>query len=216
MRGNNKYEIKQILDKDNRIITNEEDIMERWKEYFHELLTSTQITENTKETQCDMQSKTTEEGDIKIPEVINAIKIAKRGKSAGHDKINAEMLKLLGEHGIQALTVLLNKTWDTGVIPNDWKIGIIIPIYKNKGDSRNCINYRGITLMSIVGKIYESILDKRLRDIVEPQLEDEQSGFRKGCSAQDLTFTIQQMLEKKITANQQLYAAFIDMEKRLV
>ena len=54
---------------------------------------------------------------------------------------------------------------------------MVVPIFK-KGDQRVCSSYRGITLLSLPGKVYARVLERRVRSIVEPQIEEEQSGFQ--------------------------------------
>jgi len=71
---------------------------------------------------------------------------------------------------------------------NDWKKGIIVPIHK-KGSTMDCSNYRGISLLSIPGKVYARILESKLRKEVDNQIEEHQSGFRPGRSVQDHIFT---------------------------
>lgn len=61
-----------------------------------------------------------------------------------------------------------------GTVPSDWQIGIIVPIYK-KGDSRNCQNYRGITLGSVPGKMYAGILETRIREQIDNTIEESPS-----------------------------------------
>jgi hypothetical protein len=74
-------------------------------------------------------------------------------------------------------------------------------------------NYRGITLLSVVAKTYERILEKRLRREIEEQMTDSQSGFRKGHSIQDHVFTIKESIYKSLQKNSELYLGFIDLEK---
>ena len=50
--------------------------------------------------------------------------------------------------------------------------GVVVPLFK-KGDRRVCSNYRGITLLSLLGKVYSGELERRVRQIVEPQIEEE-------------------------------------------
>ena len=57
---------------------------------------------------------------------------------------------------------LFNKVLESGQMPNDWLVGLIIPIYKEKGDKKDANNYRGITLLSCLGKLFTSILNTRL------------------------------------------------------
>jgi hypothetical protein len=65
----------------------------------------------------------------------------------------------------------------------------LISIYK-KGDRLDCNNYRSITLLSVVAKTYQRILEKKIRREIEEQITDSQSGFRKGHSIEDHVFTI--------------------------
>lgn len=81
------------------------------------------------------------------------------------------------------------------------------------GDAKVCENYRGITLLSTVLKAYERILDKKLRDKVEHLLDEAQCGFRKGRSTQDHTFTIKQIIAKTISKGEDVFMAFLDLEK---
>lgn len=62
-------------------------------------------------------------------------------------------------------------------------------------------NYRGIALLSVVSKAYESIFERRLRILTENQLWEAQSGFRKGRGAQEHIFTIKQLIEKTRITN---------------
>ena len=80
------------------------------------------------------------------------------------------------------------------------KVGkaIILPIYKGKGDAGNCNNYRGISLVDHLAKIYERILERRLREKVEPKLGEEQHGYRRGRGTTDLLFTLRMVTEKML------------------
>ena len=70
----------------------------------------------------------------------------------------------------------------------------MIPIYKNKGDVQDCSNYRGIKLMSHTMKIWERIIDRRIRSEVE--ICDQQFGFVAGKSTTDAIFALRRMIEK--------------------
>ncbi|KAI5754287.1 hypothetical protein M8J77_007444 [Diaphorina citri] len=136
----------------------------------------------------------------------------KLGKAPGADNITPEMIKYMGSAGESLLLKVLNLSWENKVIPKDWELATIIPIHK-KGDNRECSNHRGISLLSIPGKIYSRILEMRLRESTENELEESQCGFRKGRSTQDLLFTLRQISEKAIQLDSQLHCAFIDLEK---
>ena len=123
-------------------------ILNRWREYFSDLLnpvdaTSTQIHE-------EQVGK-----DIPITEAdVNAvIKSLKTGKALGEDDTRPEMLKSRNVSGVRGLTRVCKVACRTGQAPKQWQTSVIIPIHK-KGDKRKCTNYRGISLISVPGKVY--------------------------------------------------------------
>ena len=94
----------------------------------------------------------------------------------------------------------------------DWQRAIIVPVHK-KNSRRKCGNYRGISLLSIPGKVFAKILNDRVRCLTEKRLLKEQAGFRSGRGCIDQIFIIRQLTEKYLEKDKKMYAAFIDMEK---
>ena len=92
-------------------------------------------------------------------------------------------------------------------------MGLIVPVWKRKGDVHDPGKYRGITLLSNVLKVSESILDGRIRRIVECEVGEEQQGFRRGRGTADGMFTLRQLVEKKIEGQENKALGFIDLEK---
>ena len=73
----------------------------------------------------------------------------------------------------------LNLRFDIGVVPMDWRGACIVPLYKGKGDKCECSNSRGISLLSVVCKLFGRVLIKRLREGTECTIGgEEQCGFR--------------------------------------
>ena len=68
----------------------------------------------------------------------------------------------------------------SGVVPEDWRSAMIVPQYKGKEERTKCTNYRDISLLNVVGKIYAVILVDRVRSVTENLSDDEQGGFRAG------------------------------------
>ena len=75
----------------------------------------------------------------------------------------------MNNFGAHWLTHVHQVVWKTGEVPKQWQTSVLIPIYK-KGDKKKCNNYRGISLLSLPGKVYEKCLEKRCCEIVKPQL----------------------------------------------
>ena len=89
------------------------------------------------------------------------------------------MLKVLTGEGILCLTQVCPVAWKYGKTPRDWQPGVIIPIIK-KENRKQCMNYRGISLLSLQGKIYTKCLERKCQKIVESKLEDGQVQFLSG------------------------------------
>lgn len=123
---------------------------------------------------------------LQAKDVVEAIKAIKKGKSERHDKITPNMTQNLGMQAVLILT-LYYRTWKKRDVPRNWKIGIIVPFLK-KWDSRKCKNYKGFIQLSIVPKVYESILEEKLRIDIENGMHEAPSGFRKEKRMQEHIF----------------------------
>ena len=197
---------------DGEILTDEKAIMKRWKEYFQDLLEGTEHIDEHKRTREVSENIQDNEEEITMLDMEEAISKLKMGKAPGQDKITSEMIKNLGPKGRELLLEIYKKVSKEERIPKDWEVGLILPIFK-KGDKRECKNYRGITLTSTVLKVYEHILEKKLREIAEPTLKEAQSGFRKSRSVQDHIFTLKEIITKTLEKKRTAHFAFIDLEK---
>ena len=122
-------------------------------------------------------------------EILTAIKRLKNNKAHGIDEVNAEMLKNGGDCLIRQLTRLLNECWKQQAVPDEWRKGIIVKLLK-KGDLSNCNNWRGVTVLSVLGKVLSIALLNRLKDTVDLKLREEQAGFRRGRSCSEQIFTL--------------------------
>ena len=89
----------------------------------------------------------------------------------------------------------------------------IITLYKNKGDRSDCNNYRGISLLSIVGKVFARVVLARLQVLAERIYPESQCGFRAERSTVDMIFSVRQLQEKCREQQMPLYIAFIDLTK---
>ena len=154
----------------------------------------------------------TEFTTIEITKHINALK---NNKSPGTDKILNEFMKYCPNELIPVIVKLFNVVLDSGVIPSEWTIGVIKPLYKNKGDINDVNNYRGITLLSCIGKLFTSVLNSRLYTYLtnENILGNEQAGFRPKHSTLDHIFALHILSSSYIDKNKQLYCAFVDYSK---
>lgn len=198
-------------DQNGSIIVEEEKVLDRWAEFFEDLL-------NVEENQLDENEKpaflTAEPYIIKpsIDEIEEIIKQQRNGKAPGEDQMPVEFFKYGGKEMITLLHKIIIDIWDQEEIPKDWKKGLICPIFKN-GDKMKCQNYRGITLLNVAYKIFSSLIQRRLSKYAEEILGDYQCGFRPGRGTTDQIFVLRQSMEKCFEYKQDLHILFIDFQQ---
>ena len=154
--------------------------------------------------------------DCSVPrkeEIQNAIKQLRNGKAAWPD-ILAEELKVNNRTNVELLYPPFNKIREEEQVPTEWKEGYLIKLPKNC-DLSSCSNCRGITLLSILGKVFNQVLQNRIKDAIDPQLQEQQAGFRENTSCTDQIPTLRIILEQSLEWNSPLYINFVDYEKAL-
>ena len=178
-------------------ISEPNNLMERWCEYFVELLNVESITDDTILNQLPDYQQMSELDRVPIrEEMTSAISKIKNGKAPGNDGIPAEIFKHGGEHLNDRLHQLIVMSWQQAKIPQGLRDVRIIPIFEKKGDHRDCGNYRGISLLGIAGKIMVKIVQTRLEILAEGILTESQCGFRRERSTTDMIFSLRQIQEK--------------------
>ena len=110
---------------------------------------------------------------------------------------------------------LFNFVFDSGLLPNAWLEGSIRPIYKNKGDPKMVQNYRPITILSCLGKVFTAVLNRRLTLFLDTNeiLLENQAGFRKNYSTTDHIFVLNSLIEILKASKQKLFCAFVDFSQ---
>ena len=106
---------------------------------------------------------------------------------------------------------MFNDILTTERLSEDWWKSTFISIFKNKGDVQNCSNYRGIKLRSHSVKLWERVIDNRIRR--EAVINDEQFGFMPKGSTTDAIFALQMTAEKHWNRQYKLHCVFIDLKK---
>ncbi|GJR60370.1 retrovirus-related pol polyprotein LINE-1 [Tanacetum coccineum] len=178
--------VRFIKDEDGRSIIKEDAIRRRLEEYFFALFNK----------------------------VKEALRKMGRNKAVGPHEITIEAWRCLGGEGVRWLTILFNKTFLRAKMPEEWRLSEVIPIYKNKGDTQTCSNYMGIKLLSHTMKLWERVIERRLRRETENQF-----GFMPGRSTMEAIRIIssvvniarRSLMEKYRERQKDL--AFLDLEK---
>lgn len=150
--------------------------------------------------------------DITVFEIENAINSLQNGKSSGTDKINAELLKIGKNSLLQPLADIFNEILHNQEIPEQWLISTIILLLK-KGNADDINNYRPISILSTIYKVFSKIILIRITQCLDEQQPPEQAGFRRGYSTTDHLHTMQQLIEKTNEYKLPLFIAFIDFQK---
>ena len=135
---------------------------------------------------------------------------AKSKSACGHDEIPYCVLKY--PPVIRTIHELFQLVFDTSIIPSVWRKAIICPILKDaSADKRMPMNYRGVSLLSCISKLYSAFINHRLVTYLENNdtLADEQNGFRRNRSCEDHIFTLNSVIKN----NYSVFAAFIDLKK---
>ena len=148
-----------------------------------------------------------------MDELSKALKQTNSGRASGKDGILAEIYKAAGPRAMEVFLDIIQSIWDQEKMPDDFRDTLIVALYKNKGSKVDCGNYRGISLLSIAGKIFARIILNRLIAVSEANLPEAQCGFRPGRSRVHMTFTVRQVQEKCLEQNLDLYSVIIDLTK---
>ena len=147
-------------------------------------------------------------------EVASVIKALKNKKSSGMDGISNETLKCCSPIIERHLARAFNKCIDEGVFPDIFKTAKVVPLFK-KGEKKDPANYRPISLLSSLSKVFEKILHNRMLRFTEKNnlICPMQYGFRNNMSCVDAITAIREFIRTEIDKKAQGQACFIDLQK---
>ena len=196
------------------VIVDKSKQLERWVEHYSDLYDRVStISSDALEAVESLPSMDELEELPSEEELIKAIDRLPSGKAPGLDGIPSEVIKCAKGPLLKYLHILLCQCWEEGEVPQDMRDCNIVTLYKNKGDRSDCNNYRGISLLSIVGKLFARVILNRLQKLADRVYPESQCGFRAERSTIDMIFSLRQLQEKCREQKQSLYIAFIDLTK---
>ena len=188
--------------------------MERWVEHYSQLYSQENSVSDSAIDNIEAFTVMEELDEIpSLDELTKAIERLSSGKVPGNDGIPPEIIKCGKRALVTRMHNLLCKCWEEGTIPQDMRDANIVTLYKNKGDRGDCNNYRGISLLSIVGKVYARVVLNRLQKLADRIYPESQCGFRAKRSTVDMIFSVRQLQEKCREQHKPLFMAFIDLTK---
>ena len=151
------------------------------------------------------------DNEIEKGEIAQCIR---NNKTGGSDRLVGELLKYGGSGMVYLLEQLFSVIWREETVPKQWREGLIVNLLK-KGDREDPGNYRGITLLSVVGKVFCKILNNRLVKCLDKggALHEGQAGFRVNRSCMDNVYTLNEIVQGRFREDKKTYAFFLDVQK---
>lgn len=194
-----------IKDQSGNLVYEIEEKLKVWQNYIINLFND--------DTRPERTTPINAEGpDITISEVRYAIKMAKNDKAVGPDNIPVEILKVMEDDCLRTLTQFFNKIHTTGIIPDEWLMSTFVTLPK-KSNAQSCEDFRTISLMSHVLKVFLKIIHARIYKKCESNVTDTQFGFRNGLGTREALFAIQVLFQRCRDVNCDVYACFVDYTK---
>ena len=210
--------------KANKVKRNDTNMIEpsAWYQYFKKLLGPQNNTEAVENGNNDLLAGIRQDNNsddlnslITDDEVKQSISRLHANKAPGPDGLPAEFFKCTSEFTSPYLTIVFNNILANGIIPDDWGKSIICPLHK-KGSVYDPNNFRGISLINTVCKIFTNILVTRLDKWTEKfnVIHESQAGFRRNYSTIDNIFTLHALVQKYLNKKRgRFYTLFIDFRK---
>ena len=205
--GKDICQIHNVKSATGEVLMTDDESKERWGQYFKMPMNKENQGVETEE-RGPNQAMTL---NISEEETETTLKGMKSGKAVGADEIPAEAWKCMGNFGIKILCKLFNSIMNTEQMPSSWRQRILIPIFKGKGDIQECKIYHGIKLISHTFKIWERVVDRRMRQCTD--IHESQFGFMPGRTTTDAIFILKQTIEKHREGQKNIRVTFIDLDK---
>ena len=148
-------------------------------------------------------------------EIVLIIHSLENSKATGPHSIPTEILKLIKANICHPLKEIINLSFATGIYPDALKIARVIPIFKNKGDELQVYNYRPISLLSNINKIFEKLAYSRLYSFLNLYncIFELQFGFRSKHSCNHALFSLTEMVREALDQGNFACGIFIDFQK---
>ena len=171
------------LNVDDQVITGDRNIADCFNQYFSSI--GCKLSESIQNINIEpMAFVTPVESSFhfsrtSVQEVLSALNQLNLRKSPGLDGISVKLSKDTSDVIAQPLANIFNLSLQTGIFPDDWKIAKISPVFK-EGNKTDCGNYRPISVISVVAKLFEGLVYNQLRTFISDNniLVKQQSGFR--------------------------------------
>ena len=204
---------KAIRNSSGELCMEQESSLHRWHEHFETVLNT---RSNFEESVIQSAEQRPVRKELSQPpaedKVMEALGKLKGNKAGGKTGILPEMLKCCGAVMMEYILDLFETVWKEKRVLDEWRDALLVPIPK-KGDLMICGNWRGISLLDVMGKLSAKVTQGRLQVVVEDTLPDSQCGFRCGRGCIDMIFCARQIMEKAREHNTKVFMLFVDLRK---
>lgn len=199
--------ITSVRNKDGAAQTDPESICEVFAQFYEDLYKETDVLQHP------TLEDTVAEVRVTHGEVEAALKRLKNMKTGADDGLVAEMLKTRHTGLVEAIALFFTDIPNGDRLPpTTWKATKLKVLFK-KGDAELPKNYRPISVIPVLAKLYSIVLYERIRDLVEDRLAEEQFGFRRGRGCTDAVHILRTVVEKSAEWGEPLFMAALDVEK---
>lgn len=152
--------------------------------------------------------------DFDESEINNAISQLRQDSATGWDGISSNLIKQCRHILVAPITHIFNRSIATGIFPEAFKKAVVHPIHK--GGDRDCVNnYRPISVLSAIAKMFEKLINLRLTQFLDKNdiIAQNQYGFKKGVSAEDAVLDLTEFVARKLDEKQNCLGLFLDLKK---
>ena len=207
---NEENDIPEILNDENIIINH---IQNQGKPAKVNELFAKELEEKLNDIEKNIEFNEKTDAPITCSEIKKVIYNLKKGKSPGPDNIINEIIKYSKNVTIKSIAKLFNIILNSGIYPSMWKKSFVILLHKS-GEKCDPNNYRGISLISCLPKLFNAILNERLINLMETTISKSQFGFRKNHRTSDSIFVLKALINKYLHKNKKkIFACFVDLRK---
>ena len=148
---------------------------------------------------------------VSIEELLQALNEMKTVNAPGPSEVSLELIAAGGGVGIQVMPEICQKVLDGFGMSAEWALGIVVPIFKGKGDIRGCSCYGAVKFVEHGMKVVERVLEKRLHVVVS--VDEMEFGSMPERATVDAVFILRRMQEEYYAKGKTLYMCFVDLEK---
>ena len=211
----------------NNTVADIEGELEAWKEHFRKVsetegALNPNVWENVSRQKPISKWLGAPPSNIEMDKCVGKMKLK---KAAGKDMFPVEILKYGGKKLRDQVYEVVRTMWvkageadagEEGVEwPEEWKIGLVVPLWKRKNPRSNKTNWRGVTLLSVGSKLLARIVAMRIQAWTETWLHESNSGFRRGRGVDDALQVSRRLVEEAVrsTAEGLMVLSFYDIEK---